>query len=502
MSRLQQFLESLEPHDYINHLDTISYLSGLEHIAKTDPLVADSLVRELESQRNSLKMIPSENYTSLRVQIAMGNLFSDKYAEGYPQHRFYAGCEQVDRVESHAASLAQELFQTDHAYVQPHSGADANLIAFWATLIKRVEKPYIEKLGKKNVAALTAEEYEAVRQEFSKQKLLGMALDCGGHLTHGSRVNLSSKMFQAISYHVDPKTHLIDYKQIRDLAKQHKPAILLAGYSAYPRLLDFSIFKEIADEINATLMVDMAHFSGLVAGKALTGVHNPAPYADIITSTTHKTLRGPRGGLILCTKEYSEFINKGCPFVMGGPLENIIAAKAVAFHEAGSSSFKTYAKNVIENAQAFAEQLQSCGAQTVTGGTDNHLIVLDVQKSFGLTGRQAEDACTQAGITLNRNTVPNDPNGPWYCAGIRLGTPALTTRGLGPQEMREIAQILFDLLDNTKPSEGSRAKFIIDEKKMQNCQNRVQEILKHFPLYPEIGNDGTILLNSSCKEER
>ncbi len=474
------------------HLETIAYLANLENLHRKSPTIALAIIEELQRQRNSLKMIASENYSSLAVQLAMGNLLTDKYAEGHPNHRFYAGCENIDRVESEAVSLAKTLFQASHAYVQPHSGADANLVAYWGILIKRIEQPELLKLGKKSVSELSKQEYEQIRHLFSKQKLLGLALDCGGHLTHGSRVNVSSKMFEALSYGVDHKTHLIDYKNIQEIARREKPAILLAGYSAYPRLIDFSIMREIADEVGATFVVDMAHFAGLVAGKALKGVYNPIPYADVVTSTTHKTLRGPRGGFILCTDEYKEFMDKGCPHVLGGPLPHVIAAKALAFKEALHPSFAHYAEQVLRNAKALSVALLRKNVSLITGGTDNHLVLLDVQKSFGLSGRAAETILNSVNMTVNRNSIPQDPNGPWYCAGIRLGTAALTTRGMKEQEMEKIATILYDLLKAAKlehdPKTGklSLAKASLEEKAKERAEKEIAELLSSFPLYPEV----------------
>ena len=451
-----------------------AYLATLDALRHRHPKIASAILSELEAQRSSLKLIASENYSSLDVQIAMGNLLTDKYAEGHPGHRFYAGCEHIDTVESLAAETAKELFKADHAYVQPHSGSDANLVAFWSILIKRIEAPAVEKLQKKNVAALTPAEYAEIRALFAKQKLLGLALDCGGHLTHGSPVNVSSKMFEAISYRTDPKSHLIDYKEIETIAMRERPLILLAGYSAYPRLIDFSIMREIADRCGATLLVDMAHFAGLVAGGVMQGNYNPVPFADVITSTTHKTLRGPRGGLVLCTEEYRPFIEKGCPYVLGGPLPHMMAAKAIAFEEALSPEFSSYAHQVVRNAKALAERFCELGTPPLTGGTDNHILLLDVQKHFHMNGRKAEALLSSIHCTINRNTIPNDPNGPWYCSGIRLGTPALTTRGLKEDDMQMIAGIIHDVLKEKKSAESAREE--------------VTELLSRFPLYPELGD--------------
>lgn len=490
MSLWKDYLEKT-PHQKVNP-NILSYLANIDSLLSSDPKIASALLKELQAQRNSLKMIASENYSSFPVQLAMGNLLTDKYAEGHPHHRFYSGCESVDAIESLGVEYAKELFGAEHAYIQPHSGADANLIAYWAILIKEVETRAIDRLGRKTVFELSPEEYESIRQEFSKQRLLGMSLESGGHLTHGSRVNLSSKMFQITSYGVDPKTHLINYKEIEALALKVKPLILLAGYSAYSRLIDFSILREIADKVGAVFMVDMAHFAGLVAGKAMTGKYNPVPYADIVTSTTHKTLRGPRGGLILCKEAFKPFIDKGCPYAMGGPLPHVMAAKAIAFKEALQPEFQTYAKEVIANAQALSNRLQALGCSVLTGGTDNHLILIDVQKNFNLTGRQAENALFSVGLSLNRNTIPNDPNGPWYCAGIRLGTAALTTRGLKKREMEKIADILYDVLKGSTPfvdpvtHAKNLSKVVIDAQVKERAEREIRDLLEPFPLYPEL----------------
>ncbi len=473
-------------------IETIAYLAMMEVLEKHDETLVASLKKELKDQRNSLKLIASENYSSIPVQIAMGNYLTDKYAEGHPFHRFYAGCDNIDAIESVGCSRAKKLFGAEHAYIQPHSGADANLIAYWAILIKRVETPFIESLGKKNVSQLTDQEYEEVRKQFSEQKIMGMALDAGGHLTHGSRVNFSSKMMKSVSYGVDAYTGLLDYKKIEEQAIAERPAILVAGYSAYPRLIDFSIMREIADKCGATLLVDMAHFAGLVAGKQLTGKFNPIAYADVVTSTTHKTLRGPRGGLILCKEAYASFIDKGCPYAIGGPLPHIMAAKSLAFAECLDPAFEIYAQNIIKNAKAMAKRFIEQGATLITGGTDNHIVLLNVEKSFGLTGRQAESLLASCGITVNRNAIPLDVNGPWYTSGIRLGTPALTTRGMKEGEMIEIVNIICRLLSSAKAAidpetgKGSKAKVDIDQTVVANAGKELHELLNRFPLYPEI----------------
>ena len=470
----------------------IAYLAALDHIQKENPEVAFGIVNELHDQRRRLKLIASENYSSLTTQISMGNLLTDKYSEGFPYHRFYAGCENVDKIEALAVSELKKLYGAEHAYVQPHSGADANLVAFWAILVHCIQNKEVEKLGKKTLDELTPDEYERIRKLMLDQKIMGLALDAGGHLTHGFKHNVSSKMMKAVSYGVDPKTELMDYKAIEEMAMREKPTILVAGYSAYPRLVNFAKMKEIATKCGAVFLVDMAHFSGLVAGKALVDEYNPVPYADIVTSTTHKTLRGPRGGMILCKEEFREVIDKGCPLVLGGPLPHVMAAKAVAFREASSPSFKSYAKQVISNSQALAERLLTHGVKLFTGGTDNHLVVADVMESFGLTGRQAETAMTEAMMTVNRNTVPNDVNGPWYTSGVRMGTAALTTRGLKEDEMRQIADLMVDLLKKTKArvieqtGKPGKAKVNMDGATLERVKHEVGALLGDFPLYPEL----------------
>lgn len=476
------------------HPAAIAYLAALDHIESVSPSVAASIIQELIDERTHLKLIASENFSSLAVQLTMGNLLTDKYAEGYPGHRFYAGCRNVDAVESEAQEQLKKLFNAECAYVQPHSGADANMVAFWSILVHRIQNREVELLGKKSVDELTPEEYEKVRQLLVNQKVMGMSLNSGGHLTHGFRHNISSKMMQSVVYDVDPKTGLIDYKALAEQAQREKPLILLAGYSAYPRRINFAKMREIADSIGAVFMVDMAHFAGLVAGKVFTGEFDPIPYAHLITSTTHKTLRGPRGGFILCTREYEEVVNKGCPLVLGGPLPHVLAAKAVAFKEANTQEFQKYAYRIVENSQALAEKFQEKGVHLTTNGTDNHLLVLDLT-SFGITGRQGEDALRKAGLTANRNAIPFDKNGAWYTSGIRLGTPATTTLGMGKEEMHEIANIIIDVLQHTKPSTvqktglPSKVVGITDPVILQRSQQRVATLLGRFPLYPEITID-------------
>lgn len=468
----------------------IAFYASLDTIHGEFPQIADSILQELKDQRSYLKMIASENYSSLAVQLAMGNLLTDKYSEGFAGHRFYAGCENVDAIEGHAVELAKKLFHADHAYVQPHSGADANLVAFWAILIHRIQTREIEALGKKSLEELTPEQYEQLRQLLVNQKVMGLSLASGGHLTHGYRHNISSKMMQSVSYDVDPVTGLIDYAKLQEQVKKEKPLILIGGYSAYPRLIDFAKMREIADSVNAVLMVDMAHFAGLVAGGVMKGNANPIPFAHIVTSTTHKTLRGPRGGLVLCTNEYKEVVDKGCPIVLGGPLPHVMAAKAIAFKEALNPKFSEYAEQIVKNAKILAEELMKEKVRVLTDGTDNHLLVMDVMSSFGLTGRQAESLLRQAHITVNRNAIPQDKNGPWYTSGVRVGTPALTTLGMTPKEMKEIASIIVQLLKNAKPAvekdQPSRAKATVPVNMMDAAQRRVSELLGQFPLYPDL----------------
>ncbi len=491
MSHLKKYLKN-HPNDY--NTAAVAYLASLDHISKTDAIISDTIIQELKDERSHLKLIASENFSSLAVQLAMGNLLTDKYAEGFAHHRFYAGCSNIDRIEETAQNELIKLFNCEHAYVQPHSGADANLVAFWAILMQKIQNPQIENLGKKTLDELTAAEYEQIRQLLVNQKVMGMSLNSGGHLTHGYRHNISSKMMQAAVYDVNPETELLDYAQLAAQVKQEKPLILLAGYSAYPRRLNFAKMREIADSVGAVLMVDMAHFSGLVAGGVFQGEFNPVPFADIVTSTTHKTLRGPRGGIILCKNEYKDMVNKGCPLVLGGPLPQVMAAKAIAFREANQPEFKTYAHKIVENAQFLAESFIKKGMRLVTGGTDNHLMVADVSP-FGITGRQAELILREAKITINRNAIPFDQQGPWYTSGIRLGTPALTTLGMGVNEMQEIAEIIHLVLSHMKPSIvqktglPSKAAATVDPAILAIAQQRVDALLQRFPLYPEIELD-------------
>lgn len=489
MSRLKNYLTKHSPEKQNNA--AIAYLASLDHIDTVAPSVTQSILQELQDERSHLKLIASENFSSLAVQLAMGNLLTDKYAEGYPYHRFYAGCNNVDAIEDAAQNELKKLYGCDHAYVQPHSGADANLVAFWSILVHKIQNPEIEKLGKKTLDELTPEEYEKIRQLMVNQKLMGMSLNSGGHLTHGYRHNVSSKIFHSVVYDVNPKTELLDYSALAKQVQAEKPLILLAGYSAHPRRLNFAKLREIATSVGAVFMVDMAHFSGLVAGKVFTGEFDPIPYADMVTSTTHKTLRGPRGGFVLCKQEFSETVNKGCPLVLGGPLPHVLAAKTIAFKEANTKNFQEYAQNIVNNAQFLADCFLKKGARLVTGGTENHLMIIDVSQ-FGLTGRHAENALREAKITINRNAIPFDAQGPWYTSGIRLGTPALTTLGMGKEEMKEVADIIISVLSHTKPTlvektgQPSKANAVVEPKLLESAKQRVAQLLARFPLYPEI----------------
>lgn len=419
---------------------TIASATNIENLGKTDPELRDWLLQETDRQKYGLEMIASENYASRAVMEAQGSILTNKYAEGYPGKRYYGGCEYVDHIEALAIQRARLLFGAAHVNVQPHSGSQANMGVYLA-----VAQP--------------------------GDTILGMDLSHGGHLTHGSPVNFSGSIFKAVHYGLDPETHRINYDTVRARAKEVKPKVLVAGYSAYPRELDFAKFREIANEVGAVLMVDMAHFAGLVAG----GVHpSPVPHADFVTTTTHKTLRGPRGGMILsASEENAKKINsKIFPGIQGGPLEHVIAAKAVSFHEALQPEFKVYAKQVVANAKALAEGLLSSGFSLVTGGTDNHLLLLDLSEKT-VTGKDAEIALDKAGITVNKNTVPNEKRSPFVTSGIRLGTPALTTRGMKESEMKQIAQWIAETISN-----------IEDEKTLSRIKDQVRELCQTFPIYP------------------
>ena len=393
-------------------------------------------------------------------------------------------------MRSCAAREAEKLFGADYAYVQPHSGCDANLVAYWAILNHTIEMPTLESLGVKSVSDLTEAQWEELRKRFGSQRLMGLDYYSGGHLTHGYRMNVSAKMFESVPYTVDKESGLLDYDAIEKQAMEVKPLILLAGFSAYPRKIDFKRFREIADKCGAVLMVDMAHFAGLVAGKVFTGDYDPVAFADIVTSTTHKTLRGPRGAFVLCKKEFIDDVNKGCPMVLGGPLGNIIAAKAVSFKEALTNEYREYAHNIVKNACALAKECAALGMKLQTGGTDNHLMLIDVT-TYGLTGRQAEAAMFQCGVTLNANSLPFDKNGPWWTSGIRVGTPGITTLGMTETDMKEVASIIDSVLKGTKPGvtkdgKPAKGKIVLDPAVQEKVKGRVQALLAKHVLYPEL----------------
>jgi glycine hydroxymethyltransferase len=416
--------------------------TNLDFLGLTDPTVAEFIQQELQRQRDHLELIASENFTSAAVMAAAGSVLTNKYAEGLPGKRYYGGCEYIDKIEQLAIDRAKQLFGAAHANVQPHSGAQANFAVFLALL-----EP--------------------------GDTIMGMDLSHGGHLTHGSPVNVSGKWFKVCHYGVSKETEQLDYDQIRELALQHRPKLLICGYSAYPRIIDFEKFRAIADEVGAYLLADIAHIAGLVA----TGHHpNPIPHCDVVTTTTHKTLRGPRSGLILTRDaELGKKFDKAVfPGAQGGPLEHVIAAKAVAFGEALQPDFKAYSGQVIENARALATQLQKRGLRIVSGGTDNHLMLVDL-RSIGMTGKVADQLVSGVNITANKNTVPFDPESPFVTSGLRLGSPAMTTRGMGTAEFSEIADIIADRLLNPE-----------DEAIAQNCRRRVAQLCDRFPLYPHL----------------
>ena len=475
----------------------LGYVANLQQVAEVNPPVAASIIQELEDQRSHLKLIASENFTSLNTQAAMGNLLTDKYAEGFAGSRYYAGCDNIDDIETEACEQACRLFNAEHAYVQPHSGADANLIAFWAILQAKVGAPLMEEIGTGNPAKMSREDWNRVRAAMGSQRMLGLDYYSGGHLTHGYRFNVSAQFFDAYSYSVSRETGLLDYDELEAQAVDIKPLILLAGYSAYPRKVDFRRMKEIADKVGAVLLVDMAHFAGLVAGDVFEGDYNPMPFADVVTTTTHKTLRGPRGGIVLCKKEFAEYVDKGCPLVIGGPLPHVMAAKAVAFKEANEPEFKSYAAKIVENCRTMAQALIDEGLTVCTDGTDNHLLLIDVTP-FGLNGRQAEAAVRECGITLNRNSLPFDPNGPHYTSGLRVGTPAITSLGMGEPEMKEIAAIFKLILSNTTPrilekgknaGQLSKVKYNLDTQVIEEGRSRIKSLLDAFVLYPDLDLD-------------
>ena len=465
-----------------------AYDAALEVIASVEPRVAEATRKELADQRSSLKLIASENYASPAVLLTMGTWFSDKYAEGTVGHRFYAACQNVDTVEALAAEHARELFGAQYAYAQPHSGIDANLVAFWSILANKVETPALAEFAVKGVNDLTEAQWEDLRHRFGNQRLLGMSLDAGGHLTHGFRPNISGKMFHQQQYGTDPETQLLDYDAVAAKAREFKPLVLVAGYSAYPRRVNFAKMREIADEVGAVLMVDMAHFAGLVAGKVFTGDEDPVPHAHVVTTTTHKSLRGPRGGLVLATEEFAADVDRGCPMVLGGPLSHVMASKAVALAEARQPEFRDYAQRIANNAKSLAEGFLKRDATLVTGGTDNHLVLLDVRQ-FGLTGRQAESALLDAGVVTNRNSVPQDPNGAWYTTGVRFGTPALTTRGFGHDEFDKVAELVVETLSNTTPKTTaagapSKATYQLADGVAERVRAQSAEMLDKHQLYP------------------
>jgi len=485
------YLAAVSP-DKIN-TSLLAYLCSLTEISKVTPEIASSIVKELESQRKRVKLIASENYCSMAVQLAMGNLLTDKYAEGMPDHRFYAGNENVDAIETLAAQEACKLFGAQYANVQPHCGADANLLAYWAILTTRIENPALEKWEQTNLYKLTDAQWNELRASLGNQRLLGLDYYSGGHLTHGYRSNLSGRMFDNYSYSVSAENGQLDYDEIEKQALEVKPLILLAGYSAYPRKINFKRMREIADKVGAVFMVDMAHFAGLVAGKVFTDEYDPVPWAHVVTSTTHKTLRGPRAGIVLSTGEFAEALDKGCPLTMGGPLPHVIAAKAVAFREAASPEFRQYARRIVDNCKALAASCMKNGLDVLTGGTDNHLLLVNVQNSGGITGRQAENALHECHITLNRNSLPRDPNGPWYTAGIRVGTAAVTSLGMGEAEMAELGELIAAVIkgttqaqDKKDPSKNSRVKYNIDASVKTDVLVRVKNLMNRFPVYPQL----------------
>ncbi len=409
---------------------------NIEFVSQYDAEIAESMTKELQRQRRNLELIASENIASPAVIAAMGTILTNKYAEGYPGKRYYGGCEYVDVVEQIAIDRAKELFGAEYANVQPHSGAQANIAAYLAVL-----QP--------------------------GDTVLGMSLANGGHLTHGSPANLSGKFYNFISYGINPETGLIDFNEIEDLVKKHHPKLVVAGASAYPRAIDFAQFAKIAHENGALLMVDMAHIAGLVAG----GMHqNPVPYADIVTTTTHKTLRGPRGGIILAKKEYEKAINSAVfPGTQGGPLMHVIAAKAVCLKEALQPEFKTYAANVVNNAKTLAQSLLGYGFDLVSGGTDNHMMLADL-RPMHVTGKELQNRLDDVYITVNKNAIPNDPEKPFVTSGVRIGTAAVTTRGMGPEQMKTIAECIYKIATDFQAN-------------AQSVRETVTQMCNEFKLY-------------------
>ncbi|ODN31181.1 serine hydroxymethyltransferase [Fervidobacterium thailandense] len=416
-----------------------------EHVKVVDPEIYEVLIKEWERQEYGLELIASENFVSLAVMEAMGSVLTNKYAEGYPKKRYYGGCEWVDVAETLARERAKQLFNAKYANVQPHSGSQANMGTYFA----------LAEPG---------------------SVLMGMSLSHGGHLTHGAPVNFSGQIYKVVQYGVNLETELIDYDEVRRLAHEHKPKIIVAGGSAYSRIIDFKKFREIADEVGAYLVVDMAHFAGLVAA----GLYpNPLEYAHVVTSTTHKTLRGPRGGLILTNdEELYKAINKAIfPGIQGGPLMHVIAAKAVCFKEALSEDFRKYQEQVVKNAKALARALEDRGLRIVSGGTDTHLMLVDLTP-LNVTGKAAETALGYCHITVNKNTIPNEKRSPFVASGIRLGTPALTTRGMKEEQMEEIAELIVMVLKHIKDEEGN-----VDEAIAKEVSDKVIKLCKEFPLY-------------------
>jgi glycine hydroxymethyltransferase len=413
----------------------------MKHIQEVDPALHDLLVKETQRQRDTLELIPSENFASLAVLQAQGTTANNKYAEGYPGKRYYGGCEVVDDIEDLARDRAKELFGAEHANVQPHSGSGANMAVYLSFL----------QHG---------------------DTILAMDLSHGGHLTHGSSVNFSGQLYNFVHYGVREDNQQIDYDQVRKLAVDHQPKMIICGASAYPRIIDFQQFRSIADEVGAYLLADIGHIAGLVA----TGLHpDPVPHCDFVTSTTHKTLRGPRSGMILCKKEHAKKVDKGIfPGIQGGPLMHVIAAKAVAFGLALQPSFKTYCQNIIDNGAALAESLQANGMHLTSNGTDNHLILMDL-RPFDLTGKQCEKVLEEAGFTTNKNMVPFDHQSPFITSGIRMGVPAITTRGMGVEEMKHIGQMIAGIITH-----------IEDATLVQSTREKVQQLCNQFPLYPEL----------------
>lgn len=411
----------------------------MNRLENVDVEVFNAVEKEFCRQRNNIELIASENFVSQAVMEAQGSVLTNKYAEGYPRKRYYGGCENVDVVEDIARDRIKKLFGAEHANVQPHSGSQANMAVYMTVL-----KP--------------------------GDTVLGMSLSDGGHLTHGHPLNFSGKSYNFIGYGVSKDTETIDYEEVRRLAKEHRPKIIVAGASAYPREINFKRFREIADEVGAYLMVDMAHIAGLVAAS----LHqNPVEHAHFVTSTTHKTLRGPRGGIVLCKEEFAKDLDRVVfPGIQGGPLMHVIAAKAVAFKEALDPSFKDYIKRVKENAKRLAEKLKDKGFKVISGGTDNHLILMDVKTSMGVTGKEAEHVLDSVGITCNKNSIPFDTERPFVTSGIRIGTPAVTTRGMGLNEMDEIAEIIYEAIKNKD-----------DEDKLKDLANKTRELTNKFPLY-------------------